>query len=78
MGFGVFEGMLLSLPDWKRLGYLGFRTGAGWRDMTEINGRAVRVGELKESASNRFYEQRDFVRESEGEWDNYYARPPAG
>jgi len=46
--------------------------------MTKINGRAVQVGALQESASNRIYEQHDFVRVSEGEWDNYYLRPVGG
>lgn len=36
---------------------------------------AVRVGALKESASNRFYQRYGFIRESEGEWDIYYLRP---
>jgi ribosomal protein S18 acetylase RimI-like enzyme len=39
---------------------------------------AVLVGALKESASNRFYERHGFVLVSEGEWDNYYVRPPEG
>ena len=37
---------------------------------------AVLVGALRESASNRFYERHGFVLVSEGEWDNYYVRPP--
>lgn len=40
------------------------------------NRQTVRVGALKESASNRFYERHGFVRASEGEWDNYYTRAP--
>jgi GNAT superfamily N-acetyltransferase len=38
-------------------------------------GVEIRVGALKESASNRFYRDHGFVLIREDEWDNYYARP---
>lgn len=38
----------------------------------------VRVGALKGSESNRFYVRHGFELVEEGEWDNYYARSPAG
>ena len=37
----------------------------------------IKVGALKESASNRFYLRHGFVRTGESEWDVYYERPPA-
>ncbi|KAG8152659.1 GNAT family N-acetyltransferase [Burkholderia catarinensis] len=36
----------------------------------------VRVGALRGSDSNRFYEQHGFVRTDEAEWDIYYVRKP--
>jgi len=38
-------------------------------------GRAVRVGALKESASNRFYARHGFVLVEQSEFDNHYLRP---
>lgn len=37
----------------------------------------LHVGALRESASNRFYLRHGFAKTDEGEWDNYYVRPPA-
>lgn len=37
---------------------------------------SVRVGALKGSASNRFYQRHGFVQTAEGEWDIYYLRAP--
>ncbi|RON15858.1 GNAT family N-acetyltransferase [Pseudomonas frederiksbergensis] len=39
--------------------------------------RAIRVGALKESASNRFYIRHGFQFVESGEFDNYYVRPVA-
>ena len=36
------------------------------------NKGAIRVGALKESASNRFYRRHGFIQEREDEWDTYY------
>lgn len=36
----------------------------------------VRVGALRGSESNRFYERHGFVRTDEAEWDIYYVREP--
>ncbi len=36
--------------------------------------RSIRVGALKESASNRFYERHGFTLVERGEYDNYYVR----
>lgn len=37
-------------------------------------GRPIKVGALKESASNRFYTRHGFVFVESGEFDNYYVR----
>ena len=37
-------------------------------------GRSIRVGALKESASNRFYQRHGFVWVRSGEFDHYYVR----
>jgi ribosomal protein S18 acetylase RimI-like enzyme len=37
----------------------------------------VRVGALRESAANRFYERHGFELVERGEWDNHYLRPCA-
>lgn len=37
----------------------------------------VKVGALKESASNRFYQRHGFVKTGEREWDVYYERAPS-
>jgi ribosomal protein S18 acetylase RimI-like enzyme len=42
----------------------------------DANAQAIRVGALRGSASNRFYQQHGFVQVSESEWDIYYLRPP--
>ena len=36
----------------------------------------VRLGALRESASNRFYQRHGFIKTGESEWDIYYAREP--
>ena len=38
-------------------------------------GLPVRVGALRESASNRFYERHGFVPVGHSAWDNHYERP---
>ncbi|VVP87368.1 hypothetical protein PS941_01338 [Pseudomonas fluorescens] len=44
-----------------------------FREADEI-GRPIKVGALKESASNRFYIRHGFVFVESGEFDNYYVR----
>lgn len=36
----------------------------------------LRVGALRESRSNHFYQQHGFIKSSESEWDIYYIRQP--
>ncbi|WP_322085167.1 GNAT family N-acetyltransferase [Burkholderia sp. BCC1999] len=56
--------------------------GIGAAVLREIFARAdaqrmiVRVGALRGSASNRFYERHGFVRSDEAQWDIYYVREP--
>ena len=38
--------------------------------------KPVRLGALRDSPSNRFYQRHGFVRTAEDEWDIYYIRPP--
>ena len=45
-----------------------------FKEADEI-GRPLKVGALKESASNRFYTRHGFVFVESGEFDNYYVRP---
>jgi len=44
----------------------------------DATGKAIRVGALRESASNRFYQRHGFEQVDDSEWDIYYVRPPAG
>ncbi len=41
----------------------------------DAQGVPLRVGALRQSASNRFYQRHGFVWVESGEWDHYYARP---
>ena len=42
----------------------------------DLLGQPLRVGALRESASNRFYQRHGFALVEEGPWDLYYVRPP--
>lgn len=42
----------------------------------DAQGLPVKVGALRESASNRFYQRHGFVKTAESEWDLYYIREP--
>jgi ribosomal protein S18 acetylase RimI-like enzyme len=41
----------------------------------DARGMRVRLGALRESPSNRFYQRHGFVQTTEDEWDIYYIRP---
>ena len=45
--------------------------------LADSAGLPVRVGALKGSRSNDFYQRHGFVLIESAEWDNYYQRPPA-
>jgi ribosomal protein S18 acetylase RimI-like enzyme len=46
-------------------------------ELADAQGLAVRVGALRDSPSNRFYQRHGFVWVAEDTWDIYYERPPA-
>ncbi len=46
--------------------------------LADRQGRAVRVGALKESASNRFYARHRFELVEQAEFDNHYVRAAGG
>jgi hypothetical protein len=41
----------------------------------DTRGLRVRVGALRESAANRFYERHGFVQVAQSPWDKHYERP---
>ena len=57
------------------------KQGVGSEVMAWVNTQSrshqlpVRVGALRNSASNRFYLRHGFAQINEAEWDNYYLRP---
>lgn len=61
-------------PDYqgKRIGTLVLETIFAEADAQNL---AMRVGALKESDSNRFYQRHGFEFVEEDEFDNYYIRP---
>lgn len=62
-------------PRWQSHG-LGSHVMRHLLAQSDAQGHAVRLGALKESASNRFYLRHGFVATGEDEWDNYYRREP--
>ena len=44
----------------------------------DARGLPIRVGALRESAANRFYERHGFALVERAEWDNRYERPARG
>jgi len=83
VGFFVlrpYQGELLLDHLYIRPGHQG--AGLGAAVLAEVFRRAdaqrlpVRVGALKHSASNRFYQRHGFVEIEQAEWDTYYLRAP--
>jgi len=79
---------LRPISDWVSLDHLYVmpafqRRGIGTEVVRMILAEAdrqtlpVKVGALKESASNRFYQRHGFVCTGVSEWDVYYERLPA-
>jgi len=56
---------------------LGARVLAHIFAQADAAGQNIRVGALRESASNRFYAAHGFVKVDEAEFDIYYLRTPA-
>ncbi|WP_086055964.1 GNAT family N-acetyltransferase [Bordetella genomosp. 9] len=46
-------------------------------EQADAVGLPVRLGALRDSASNRFYQRHGFVQIGEDAWDIHYERPPA-
>ncbi len=72
------DGLLLDhlyvLPNFQGRG-IGALVLASIFKVADADRQKIRVGALKESDSNRFYERHGFKLVSEGEWDNYFVRP---
>jgi GNAT superfamily N-acetyltransferase len=72
--FGLLLDHLYVHPKFQGRGLGALALGTVFREADSL-GLALRVGALKESDSNRFYERHGFQKVEEGEWDNYYVRP---
>jgi len=74
------EGLLLDhlylLPRAQGRG-IGAAVLADVLARADASGLPVRVGALRGSDANRFYERHGFVMTERGEWDNHYVRPRA-
>jgi GNAT superfamily N-acetyltransferase len=72
------DGLLLDhlyvVPNFQGRG-IGALVLASIFKVADTDMQQIRVGALKESGSNRFYQRHGFELISEGEWDNYYMRP---
>lgn len=63
-------------PDYQNKGIGAWVVGQIF-GQADAQGLAVRVGALKGSDSNRFYERHGFRFVEAAEWDNYYVRMPS-
>jgi len=59
-------------PGYQRLGY-GAQALPLLKARADREGVTIKVGALRESDSNRFYQREGFQKISEDEWDIYYA-----
>jgi GNAT superfamily N-acetyltransferase len=66
---------LYILPDHQGKG-VGAAVLCGVLKDADAHYAEIRVGALRGSDSNRFYQRHGFVRVSEAEWDIYYVRQP--
>ena len=86
---GAKAGFVLIRPETDHLqldhlyiapAYQGKGVGAAVLDavLADADAQAlpVRLGALRDSDSNRFYQRHGFVKTGEGEWDIYYTREP--
>jgi GNAT superfamily N-acetyltransferase len=86
---GIKAGFVLIRPEPDHLlldhlyiapGYQGKGVGAAVLDVVLADADAqalpVRLGALRGSNPNRFYQRHGFVKTGESEWDIYYAREP--
>jgi ribosomal protein S18 acetylase RimI-like enzyme len=72
---GLYLDHLYIHPDFQNRG-LGSRVLRMILKEADEANLSVKVGALKESDSNRFYIAHGFKLIEEGEWDNFYTRPP--
>jgi hypothetical protein len=63
-------------PDFQSRGIGGFVLKHLFAEADQ-NATPIKVGALKESASNRFYQRYGFEKTGESDWDIYYVRPPS-
>lgn len=63
-------------PDFQSRGIGGFVLKHLFAEVDQ-NATPIKVGALKESASNRFYQRYGFEKTGESDWDIYYVRPPS-
>ena len=71
---GLYLDHLYIHPDFQNRG-LGSQVLKVILAEADKAGQQVKVGALKESDSNRFYQAHGFELVEEGEWDNFYIRP---
>ncbi len=62
-------------PDHQSRG-IGSHVMADLLSRSDVRKQPVRLGALRESAANRFYQRHGFVQTAEDEWDIYYLRMP--
>jgi GNAT superfamily N-acetyltransferase len=67
---------LYILPDYQAMG-LGAEVLRRIARRADRDGLPVRLGALRDSDSNRFYQRHGFVRTGEDTWDIYYERMPS-
>lgn len=74
-GDGLLLDHLYLLPRFQGRG-IGAAVLADVLAHADASRLPVRVGALRGGAANRFYERHGFVLVEQGEWDNFYRRPP--
>ena len=72
---GLLLDHLYIAPEFQRRG-IGAAVLAAVFAQADAQAQPLRVGALKESDSNRFYQRHGFELVERAEWDNYYVRPP--
>jgi GNAT superfamily N-acetyltransferase len=65
---------LYVVPEHQKKG-IGSALGSVLKD-ADAQSLAVKLGALRDSDSNRFYQRHGFVKTTETEWDIYYVRAP--
>ena len=73
-GDGLYLDHLYIHPDFQSRG-LGSQALTVILKEADLAQKDIKVGALKESDSNRFYQAHGFELVDESEWDNYYIRP---